>query len=108
LTFLTLFIYTLTGLWGYDDDQGPFARDNFTIGWFSSTAYLLQIRCDLVTLTFDFLTLDNGHVVNIITNFEDPMPVLPYMHGGISPTYLKFVTPICLFTIQFLSGYDDD
>lgn len=50
-----------------------------TIGWFSSTAYMLLIRCDLVTLTFDFLTLDNGHVVNLFTNFEDPMPVLPYI-----------------------------
>ena len=77
-----------------------------------------------------------GHVPNLATKFEDPMtirswvtsyngshwlplkmrtrPLLmrrvtwPENRGSKTITFLESPTPICLFTIQLLLGYDDD
>jgi len=104
-------------------------------------AYTLPRSCLLirhVTLTFDFeqLTCMAGHVTNLATKFEHPMPIRsrfmsynvshwlplrmrtrplrmrritwPVSMGSKTITFLESPTPICLFTIQLLLGYDDD
>ena len=93
---------------------------------------------DLVTLTFDLeqLTCMAVHVTNLATKFEHPTPICswfmsynvslllplrmrtrplrlrritwPVSRGSKTITFLEFPTPICLFTIQLLLGYDDD
>ena len=77
-----------------------------------------------------------GHVTNLASKFEDPTPIRsevtsynvsrwlslkmrtrplhmnritwPVSRGSKTITYLESPTPICLFTIQLLLGYDDD
>jgi len=93
---------------------------------------------DLVTLTFDLLTLScmAGHVTNPATKSEDPTTIRswvssyngspwlplkmrtrplrmrrvtwPVNRGSKIITFLESPTPVCLFTVQLLLGYDDD
>ena len=93
---------------------------------------------DLVTLTFWPWTVDvhAGHVPNLATKFEHPtlirswfmsynvslwLPLRtrtwplrmlritwPVSRGSKTITFLEFPTPICLFTVLLLLGYDDD
>jgi len=90
---------------------------------------------DLVTLTFDLEQLQcmAGHVINLATKLEDPMPIRfplynvshwlplkmrtrplrmrritwPVSRGSKTITFLESPTPICLFTIQLRWLYDE-
>jgi len=93
--------------------------------------------CDLDLWPFDLeqLTCVAGHVTNLANKFEHPIPIRswfmsynvslwlplrmrtrplrmrritwPVSRGSKTITFLEFPTPICLFTIQLLLGYDD-
>ena len=90
---------------------------------------------DLVTLTFDLLTLNSCHTWRV-TKFEAPtlirswvmsdnvsrwlplkmcrLPLRmrqitwPVSRGSKTITFLESTTPICLFTMQLILGYDDN
>jgi len=94
--------------------------------------------CDLDLCPFDLeqLSFMASHVTNLATKYEDPTPIRfwvtsynvslwlplkirtrplrmrritwPVSRGSKTITYLEYPTPICLFTMQFLLGYDDD
>ena len=94
--------------------------------------------CDLDLWPFDLEQLQcmAGHVSNLATKLEDPIPIRswfmmynvsrwlplkmptrplrmcwitwPVSRGSKTITYLESTTPICLFTMQLLLGYDDD
>ena len=90
---------------------------------------------DLWPFDLEQLSYMAGHVTNLATNLEDPMPIRswfmrynvshdyhrkfvrghcacaesrdPWVGGSKTIIFLESPTPICLFTIQLLSGYDD-
>ena len=91
---------------------------------------------DLWPFDLEQLTCMAGHVTNLATKFEHPMPIRswfmsynvslrlplrmctrplrmrwitwPVSRGSKTITFLESPTPIFLFTIQLLLGYDDD
>jgi len=95
-------------------------------------------HCDLDLWLFDLeqLAYVAGHVTNLATKFEHPMPIRswfmsynvflwlplrmrmrplrirritwPVSRGSKTITFSESPTPICLFNIQLLLGYDDD
>jgi len=94
--------------------------------------------CDLDHRFFELehMSCMASHVKNLATKYEDPMPIRswvmsyndlrwlplkmrtrllrmrritwPVSRGSKTITFLESPTSICLFTIQFLLGYDDD
>jgi len=91
---------------------------------------------DLWPLDLEQLQCMAGHVANLATKLEDPMPIRPWFmsynvshwlplkmrarpvrmrritwpvsRGSKTITFLESATPIWIFTIQLLLGYDDD
>ena len=91
---------------------------------------------DLWPFDLEQLTYMVGHVTNLATKFEHPMPIRswfmsynvylwlplrmctrplrmrritwPVRRGSKTITFLECPTPICLFTIELVLGYDDD
>jgi len=86
LKFLTLFIYTLTGLWGYDDDQGPSARDNFD-HWlvFVYSVYAADTlwSCDIDLWLFDLGQWSRGQPLHQLwRSYACPALYHVTTHGG--------------------------
>ena len=80
---------------------------------------------DLWPFDLEQLTYMAGHVTNLATKFEHPMPIrswfmsynvsienvyaaIAHAPNHVTITYLESPTPICLFTMQLLFGYEDD
>jgi len=111
--------------------------------WYDHTlrSYTADMSRDLVTLTFELLTLNSCHTWRVTwstlaTKFEDSTPIRswvmsynvsrwlplkmrtrplrmrrttwPVCRGSKIITILECPTPICLFTVQLLLGYNDD
>jgi len=117
-------------LWSLYDH--PLPRYSVFVRWY------VTWLCDLDLWLFDLeqLSYMAGHVANPATRFEDPTPIRswvmsynvsrwlklkmrtrplrmrritwPMSRESKAITFLESPTPICLFTIKLLLGYDDD
>ena len=102
----------------------------------AETTWPCDLDLDLWPFDVEQLTYMAGHVANLAAKFEDPTTIRswvtsynvfhwlslkmrsrplhmrritwPVSRGSKTITYLEYPTPICLFTIQLLLGYDDD
>ena len=117
-------------IWSWYDH--PLPRYSVFVWWY------ITRHGDLDLWPFDLEQLSHmaGHVINPATKFEDPATIRswvtsyngshwlalemrtrplrmrritwPVNTGSKTITYLESPTPICLFTMQLLLGYDDD
>jgi len=105
-------------------------------GFLGSGGSNLPLSHWLSLFDLELLSYVAGHITNPATKFEDPTTIrswvtsyngshwlplkmrmrpvrmrrimLPVSRGKKTITYLESLTPICLFTVQLLLGYDDD
>ena len=105
---VTAFLWYVT--WPGDLDLWPFDLEQ--LSYMAGHVYNPATKCEDPTSIRSWVTSYNVSLWLAFKMRKRPLRMrritLPVNRGSKTITYLESLTPICLFTIQLLLGYDDD